>query len=248
MAPSADNSSTLKRIFQIVCGKRDTKTTFTVGLFSLILSLFCKAISFLIGIFSVVGGVYAFSSILWTSATIVSNTISIIFALMLFLMGIMLTLIFHVVSVEMEKTNDKNVIFQAFSGMAALVALIVALVALYKKTINRWGGIIMQTVFELCKPRDSVFLDTTRDDVLNLSDLVEGRIDADKFFGENFKTKGMEILFDTVFKRFQGKSDTGVISSHKQWAAAKPITCLLSPYLRRTPHGGENYLGAIMTT
>lgn len=132
VAPSTDNSSTLKRIFQIVRGKRDTKTTFTVGLFSLILSLFCRVISFLIGIFSVAGVVYAFSSIPWTSATIVSNTISIIFALMLFLMGIMLTLIFHVVSVEMEKTNDKNVIFQAFSGMASLVALIVALVALYK--------------------------------------------------------------------------------------------------------------------
>ncbi|OQA07969.1 MAG: Cell division protein FtsQ [Firmicutes bacterium ADurb.Bin373] len=47
--------------------------------------------------------------------------------------------------------------------------------------------------------------------MLNLSDLVEKRIDADKFFNENFKTKGMDILFDTAFKRFQGKSDTGVI-------------------------------------
>ena len=47
--------------------------------------------------------------------------------------------------------------------------------------------------------------------MLNLSDLVEKRIDADKFFSENFKTKGMDILFDTTFKRFQGKSDTGVI-------------------------------------
>jgi hypothetical protein len=69
----------------------------------------------------------------------------------------------------------------------------------------------MQTIYELCKPRESVFLDTTRDDTLNLSDLVEKRIDADKFFSENFKTKGMEILFETAFKRFQGKTNTGVI-------------------------------------
>lgn len=69
----------------------------------------------------------------------------------------------------------------------------------------------MQTIFELCQPRESVFAETTRDDVLNLSDLVEKRIDADKFFSENFKTQGMDILFNTAFKRFQGKASTGVI-------------------------------------
>ena len=40
----------------------------------------------------------------------------------------------------------------------------------------------MGTVFELCEPRASVFVDTTRDDVLNLSDLVEGRINGESFF------------------------------------------------------------------
>lgn len=52
----------------------------------------------------------------------------------------------------------------------------------------------MKTVAQLCKPRENVFVDTTRDDVLNLSDLVEGRIDATKFFDENFKTRGIWIL------------------------------------------------------
>ena len=45
----------------------------------------------------------------------------------------------------------------------------------------------MKSVAVLCKPRKSVFVDTTRDDVLNLSDLVEGRINADRFFDENFR-------------------------------------------------------------
>jgi hypothetical protein len=44
----------------------------------------------------------------------------------------------------------------------------------------------MKTVFELCKPRESVFVDTTRDDVLNLRNLIENNIDIDKFFDENF--------------------------------------------------------------
>ena len=69
----------------------------------------------------------------------------------------------------------------------------------------------MKSVSELCKPRKSVFEDTARDDVLNLSDLIEGKIDVDEFFSENFKTKGMEILFKTVFNRFQKKAETGVI-------------------------------------
>jgi hypothetical protein len=69
----------------------------------------------------------------------------------------------------------------------------------------------MQTVFELCKPRASVFVDTTRDDVLNLSDLIEDKINADRFFEESFKTKGMEILLHTAFRRFKGESSTGVV-------------------------------------
>ena len=69
----------------------------------------------------------------------------------------------------------------------------------------------MQPIKALCKPRESVFSDTIREDVLNLSDLIEGKIDSAKFFNENFKNKGMEILFETAFKRISGKSDTGVI-------------------------------------
>jgi len=69
----------------------------------------------------------------------------------------------------------------------------------------------MKTVFELCKPRESVFVDTTRDDVLNLSDLIEDKIDVDRFFEESYQTKGMEILLTTAFQRFMGHSSTGVV-------------------------------------
>lgn len=84
----------------------------------------------------------------------------------------------------------------------------------------------MKNVSDLCKPRASVFIDTTRDDVLNLSDLVEGHIDADRFFDENFKTKGMEILFQTAFSRFQGKSATGVIKLTQAMGGGKTHSML----------------------
>ena len=101
----------------------------------------------------------------------------------------------------------------------------------------------MQTIFELCKPRESVFNDTTRDDVLNLSDLVEKRIDADKFFSENFKTKGMDILFDTAFKRFQGKTNTGVIKLTQAMGGGKTHNMLALALLAENKNWRRKIVG-----
>ena len=60
----------------------------------------------------------------------------------------------------------------------------------------------MKNLFELCQPRDSVFDETIRDDVLNLSNLIEGNINPEVFFAENYLTNGMKALFDAAFKRF----------------------------------------------
>ena len=57
----------------------------------------------------------------------------------------------------------------------------------------------MKTLREMLKPRESVYSDTAREDVLNLFDYAEGTIDAEKFFAENFRTQGMNMLFDTAF-------------------------------------------------
>lgn len=101
----------------------------------------------------------------------------------------------------------------------------------------------MKSVSQLCKPRESVFQDTTRDDVLNLSDLVEGKIDVAKFFGENYKTKGMDILFDTTFKRFQGKSDTGVIKLTQAMGGGKTHNMLALALLAQNADWRRKILG-----
>ena len=69
----------------------------------------------------------------------------------------------------------------------------------------------MKSMADLCKPRQNVFSDSTTEFTLNLSDLPEGKIDAEEFFTSNFQTAGMRTLFDVAFKRFTGQSDTGVI-------------------------------------
>jgi len=101
----------------------------------------------------------------------------------------------------------------------------------------------MQTIKELCKPRENVFLDTTRDDVLNLSDLIENNIVPSKFFEENFKTKGMEILFDTAFKRFSGKSDTSVIKLTQAMGGGKTHNMIALALLAKNVDLRRKYLG-----
>ena len=101
----------------------------------------------------------------------------------------------------------------------------------------------MKTVFELCKPRASVFMDTTRDDVLNLSDLVENRIDVDNFFNENFQTKGMEILLNTAFKRFKGESSTGVVKLTQAMGGGKTHNMLALALLAKNKVWRKKILG-----
>ena len=101
----------------------------------------------------------------------------------------------------------------------------------------------MQTIKALCKPRDSVFSDTIRDDVLNLSDLIEGKIDPAVFFDENFKTKGMEILFETAFKRFSSKSDTGVIKLTQAMGGGKTHNMLALALLAEHPEWRKKFVG-----
>ena len=58
-----------------------------------------------------------------------------------------------------------------------------------------------------CTPRESVFNRDRRDVVLNLSDLMESKIDAEDFFEENFITSGMKTLLEKTFSRLEGSRD-----------------------------------------
>lgn len=60
---------------------------------------------------------------------------------------------------------------------------------------------------QTCKPRQSVFDRDRRDVVLDLLDLLEDKVDAQKFFEENFVTNGMHLLFEKTFARLENSSD-----------------------------------------
>jgi len=69
----------------------------------------------------------------------------------------------------------------------------------------------MKSLFELCIPRENVFDENQRDDVLDITDLIENRIDPNRFFEENYLTAGMKVLLETAFKRFHRQGATGLI-------------------------------------
>ena len=106
----------------------------------------------------------------------------------------------------------------------------------------------MKTLREMLVPRESVFSDTVRDDVLNLSDFADGRIDKDKFFTENFRTQGMNMLFDIAFKRFRSESDTGVVKLTQAMGGGKThsmlaLALLASDEKLRVKVLGDDYAG-----
>ena len=59
----------------------------------------------------------------------------------------------------------------------------------------------MKTLEQACIPRASTFDPTRRDTVLDLSDLIDNRIDPADFFAENHITEGMKTLLNTYRNR-----------------------------------------------
>lgn len=79
----------------------------------------------------------------------------------------------------------------------------------------------MKTLYEVCKPRESVFDESKRDDTLDLSNLLDNSIDGKEFFKETYITDGMELLFDTAFKRFEGKAASGLVKLTQSMGGGK---------------------------
>lgn len=101
----------------------------------------------------------------------------------------------------------------------------------------------MRTLYELCTPRDSVFDETKRDDVLDLTDLAENRINPREFFEENFLTQGMKVLFDTAFKRYHRQGATGVVKLTQSMGGGKTHNMIAIGLLSKHPEYREKVLG-----
>lgn len=93
----------------------------------------------------------------------------------------------------------------------------------------------MHTLAQACKPRDSIFDKARRDTVLDLTDLVQGRIDPEPFFRENHITEGMRILLTEGFRRLEGKTTQGVFKLTQAMGGGKTHNLLAFGLLAKHP-------------
>lgn len=101
----------------------------------------------------------------------------------------------------------------------------------------------MKSLYELCVPRESVFDETRREDVLDITDLIENKISPEKFFEETYVTQGMKILFDAAFKRFHRRGQHGVIKLTQAMGGGKTHSMIALGLLARYPWLRPKILG-----
>jgi hypothetical protein len=96
---------------------------------------------------------------------------------------------------------------------------------------------------QLCIPRPSIFDKTRRDTVLDLTDLVQDRIDPAEFFAENHITEGMRILLTEGFRRLEGKSSQGVFKLTQSMGGGKTHNLIAFGLLAKHPDYREKVTG-----
>lgn len=101
------------------------------------------------------------------------------------------------------------------------------------------------TLFSLCTPRQSVFDASRRDTVLDLTDLLDGKIDAKEFFTENYLTDGLKQLLRHGLRRLAGKSDQGVFILSQSMGGGKTHGMLTLGLLAVHPEHRKPVLGDI---
>src|SRR5919109_3469742 len=108
---------------------------------------------------------------------------------------------------------------------------------------NMEGVWPMRSLEQLCKPRQSVFDRYRRDVVLDLTDLLEDRIDPSEFFEENYFTTGMQRLLWEAFRRFAGKSPQGVFVLSQAMGGGKTHNMIALGLLTKHPELRQAVMG-----
>ena len=105
----------------------------------------------------------------------------------------------------------------------------------------------MKTLKQACTPRSSVFDAARRDSVVDLTELVANRIDAQAFFSENYATNGMKTLLEQAFRRFQGLSEQGIFLLTQAMGGGKTHNLVALGLLARYPELIEKFFPEYIT-
>lgn len=95
-----------------------------------------------------------------------------------------------------------------------------------------------------CKPRTSVFALDRRATVLNLDSLLQGQINGQEFFDENYFTAGMETLVDRAFRHLGGvNAGSSIFSLSQAMGGGKTHSMIALGLLGKDPELRRKVLG-----
>jgi hypothetical protein len=100
----------------------------------------------------------------------------------------------------------------------------------------------MKSLDQLCTVRDRVFDPSRRDTVLDLTDLIEDRINAHSFFKTNYVTDGMRALLREAFDRFARRSQQGTFLLTQAMGGGKTHNMIALGLLAEHPELREEVL------
>ena len=106
----------------------------------------------------------------------------------------------------------------------------------------------MQSLKATLKVRQSAFDKNYKDVVLDLTNLAENKIDPDRFFSENYITKGMEQLYKAVFGRLDGSAQDGVLKLTQAMGGGKTHNMITIGLLAQYPEYRERVMGSVYKT
>lgn len=106
----------------------------------------------------------------------------------------------------------------------------------------------MKYLAQVLNPRKSVFDKSRRDVTLDLTDLAENKINPGEFFEENFITKGMEQLYEAVFRRLEGKLDDGIFKLTQAMGGGKTHNMISMGLLSKYPEFRDKVMGSVYQT
>jgi hypothetical protein len=100
----------------------------------------------------------------------------------------------------------------------------------------------MDSLHDHCEVRDEVFDPSRRDTVLDLTDLIEDRINARRFFKTNYVTSGMNTLLREAFDRFSRQSQQGTFLLNQAMGGGKTHNMIALGLLAKHPEFRDEVL------
>lgn len=114
--------------------------------------------------------------------------------------------------------------------------------------VERAFQMSIQTVQALCKTSDLVQSEGLVEQIANVEDVQNGKIDPDAFFRRNHFTSGLDTLIRSGFDRLSGRSETGAYYLSQSMGGGKTHALIAFALLAQDDGLRHRYLPAIAPT